>query len=1111
MTMMLTPAFKRKSRWKYVYLLLIAGLLWNAVIPPSVAWGEENTDYNKPVYAGGLRIQSSLPGAFNSIRADRSGDFVLTARLPEQAGSAGPADSELFGPGAVKDETRGQNGYLIKSRENAATNKLEPLWVQGLYEIPDNAQSYVGYYHVHFNDAVQLKNGTYAVVGYGSPSSVYYSVYAEQNIRLRDLQGYEFTARHKHDYSAASNDDAMIVQIDGSGLVRKVAVRDGSGSARFTSVAAASDGGFVAAGSSPLGPLLVKYDGNGVQQWESSLYEGEAFRAVAELPDGGYAAVGRSGNSQNGVHGFIAKFSAEGSLIWVVNADETSELNDVIVSLDGEIVVAGNKGGTLVMAKYDNAGQRIAETSLTGGGQSGDFLASVTRASNGGFVFAGVVQSSQSNSLGNPAAGGEAKGGKDWIIIKTDENLNKEWHMFAGGAEQETGGLNAAESGPGHMLAMNDTSIALAGASASVDGNMSALKPPFGGQTNAAAVSFTLDWDRDGVINARDFYPQDSSRVLPSGTDMNLIKYDKEASVTFSTYKIGLQQLHPYTALDNLTIPSGQDAFTAPAVVFANMMRGGYEFAFHSESAPSEFVLAMGSIWRPETRRALRVVKQSADLSGYSLSGFGAYVQVALSLPEGTNTDQTGIYAVSSDFTRLSPIQQVSYSEGQASFVVGQLGTYLVDQLISPEYAALDKAIAAIMQLPLPDGVALSDKANIQAARAAYEGLSAADKERLLPGRLLFLADVEGKLEELTAEDQQKRLEQVIVLIEALPTAVSLGNKDKVSEAREAYNALEASWRSQVPAALVTKLINAESTIAGYNSIVNTTPPSVTFQSSSYTPALPAGLYQLTTVQLLTPKGNVAINPEEYGYYGIAYDPSIVPQGYTVDIYYYDAKKKEWIPSGGKAENGMVHGLVKLMAPYAVFAKLEVKSAEPYDPQDLKDIAGHWAEEDIRGLIAQGVITGYADGTFWPDWIITRAEFVAMLVRSMRLQNAAESDFSDTAEHWAAEAIRIAVHNGVVSGYSDGTFKPDQPITREEMAVLLIKALQAGREEALEQPDVSEITFSDANAVADWAVPAVRELAARGIMEGAPGNLFLPGSWTTRAEAATVLARATKR
>jgi hypothetical protein len=132
------------------------------------------------------------------------------------------------------------------------------------------------------------------------------------------------------------------------------------------------------------------------------------------------------------------------------------------------------------------------------------------------------------------------------------------------------------------------------------------------------------------------------------------------------------------------------------------------------------------------------------------------------------------------------------------------------------------------------------------------------------------------------------------------------------------------------------------------------------------------------------------------------------------------------------------------------------------------------------------MVTGYPDGTFKPNNTVTRAEFAVMLINTLKPQGSgAALTFTDTMKigAWAQKAVAQAVQAGIIKGYEDGSFRPEAEITRAEMAVMLANALGLSIE----------------------AKAAVAAIKKQGLVEGKGSNAFDPNGITTRAEAATVL------
>ncbi|QAY65384.1 immunoglobulin-like domain-containing protein [Paenibacillus protaetiae] len=168
------------------------------------------------------------------------------------------------------------------------------------------------------------------------------------------------------------------------------------------------------------------------------------------------------------------------------------------------------------------------------------------------------------------------------------------------------------------------------------------------------------------------------------------------------------------------------------------------------------------------------------------------------------------------------------------------------------------------------------------------------------------------------------------------------------------------------------------------------------------------------------------------------------------------------------------------------------------------DIAGHWAESYIRQAAALHIVNGYTDGTFKPDNTVTRAEFVVMLVNALQLQGSGEQlSFNDASDigTWAKDAVSIAVQAGIIGGYEDGTFRPNATINRAEMAVMIARALKLTASSASASP------FEDENQIPQWAKDAIHALEEQGLLEGRDGNQFAPNGTATRAEAAAALLR----
>ena len=175
------------------------------------------------------------------------------------------------------------------------------------------------------------------------------------------------------------------------------------------------------------------------------------------------------------------------------------------------------------------------------------------------------------------------------------------------------------------------------------------------------------------------------------------------------------------------------------------------------------------------------------------------------------------------------------------------------------------------------------------------------------------------------------------------------------------------------------------------------------------------------------------------------------------------------------------------------FAEVEINS----------DITGHWAEETIQQWIDAGVIGGYTDGTFKPDQSITRAEFVEWVNNLFNFQVGETASFSDVpAGAWYADDVNIAVYEGFISGYEDGTFRPEEGISRQEVAKVISFILD------MDGTDLTALNvFKDKAEVPDWSRKSLIYMVGKGYFSGYPDKTLKPTAGITRAETIALLGR----
>lgn len=169
------------------------------------------------------------------------------------------------------------------------------------------------------------------------------------------------------------------------------------------------------------------------------------------------------------------------------------------------------------------------------------------------------------------------------------------------------------------------------------------------------------------------------------------------------------------------------------------------------------------------------------------------------------------------------------------------------------------------------------------------------------------------------------------------------------------------------------------------------------------------------------------------------------------------------------------------------------------------DLVGvEWAREAIESLADKGVVSGMEENgsmVFKPNDLVTREQFVTMLVSAFDLDGGS-SEFNDvTKTHWAYKFVSAAYTNGVVSGISDTEFGAGRSISREDMAVMLYRAAQ----KAGKTFDSGDIAFADIGDIADYAVEGVAAMNKSGIINGYSDGTFAPKGNATRAEAAQMI------
>ena len=223
------------------------------------------------------------------------------------------------------------------------------------------------------------------------------------------------------------------------------------------------------------------------------------------------------------------------------------------------------------------------------------------------------------------------------------------------------------------------------------------------------------------------------------------------------------------------------------------------------------------------------------------------------------------------------------------------------------------------------------------------------------------------------------------------------------------------------------------------------------------------------------------------------------------------------VTSGGKdvalTDNGdgtytftMPSGDVAITATFAEDPNWE----DPEDPAtDVSEIftdvpANHWAQAAIQYVYDNGLMTGVSNSEFAPEATTTRAMIVSMLARLENVTSAADAGFADVAaSDWYATAVNWAAANGIVSGISDDTFAPNDPITREQLAAMLMNYAQWKGQDTSARADLSDYTDQPST----WATEAVQWAVAEGLLNGVTDDQLQPQGQATRAQVAAIMQR----
>jgi len=187
-----------------------------------------------------------------------------------------------------------------------------------------------------------------------------------------------------------------------------------------------------------------------------------------------------------------------------------------------------------------------------------------------------------------------------------------------------------------------------------------------------------------------------------------------------------------------------------------------------------------------------------------------------------------------------------------------------------------------------------------------------------------------------------------------------------------------------------------------------------------------------------------------------------------------------------------------------------------WNPQDFEDVQYHWGRADVNNIAARLDLKGNGDNTFSPNRHVTRSEFAEIVVLSLGLmrQDATQNIYPDVpSTAWYRNAVALADEFDIVRGYTDGSFKGSQQITREQGFAMIARAYRLIQSENVPSPEQIASTlasYEDGDKVASWAKADVAQLIAAGIIQGNGPDHLSPKAQMTRAEVTALIARMLK-
>lgn len=183
-----------------------------------------------------------------------------------------------------------------------------------------------------------------------------------------------------------------------------------------------------------------------------------------------------------------------------------------------------------------------------------------------------------------------------------------------------------------------------------------------------------------------------------------------------------------------------------------------------------------------------------------------------------------------------------------------------------------------------------------------------------------------------------------------------------------------------------------------------------------------------------------------------------------------------------------------------------------YHPVEFDDIADHWAKESINNMGSRMVVNGVGENDYNPDGAVTRAEVAAIVIRALGLEKGiGEENFTDVNESdWFCGAVKTAVSYDLINGCGNGTFKPNDEITREQVMAIIVRSMdKTGLEAELSETEISEILseYEDSTSISNYATDSIATCIKTGVVNGKTKTSLAPQNNISRAEVAVIVER----